>query len=55
MDNEITSDDFEWDKHGFEDEEVVACSDTEGFVDISTSKADEGGGYGKVSDHFSHS
>ena len=55
MNDEITGDDFEWDEHGFKDEEVVACSDTKCFVDITASEADEGGRYGKVSDHFSHS
>ncbi len=55
MNDEITSDDFKWDEHSFEDEEIVACSDTEGLVDISASEADEGGGDREVGDHFSHS
>ena len=55
MNYEITGDDFKWDEHGFEDEKVVACSDTKCFVDITASKTDEGGGYREVSDHFSHS
>ena len=55
MNDKITSNDLKWNEHGFEDEEVVAGGDTEGFVDIPASEADKGGRYGKVSDHFSHS
>lgn len=55
MDNEITSDDFKGDQHSLEDKEVVARGDSEGLVNISTSKADEWRGDGEISDHFSHS
>ena len=54
MNNEVTGDDFEWDKHGLEDEKIVARGNTKGLVDISASKADKWRGDGEIGDHFSH-
>lgn len=52
MDDHVAGYDLEGDESGFEYEEVVACGDAEGFVDVTTCEADEWGGDWKVGHHF---
>ena len=53
-DDEVAGDDFEWNEGSFKDEEIVACRNAEGFIDISACKTDEGRGDWKVCHHFGH-
>jgi len=54
VDDDVTSDNLERHQGRFEDEEVVAGSDAEGFVDVASREPDKGRGDGQVRDHFRH-
>jgi hypothetical protein len=54
MDDHIACDNFEWYKGSFENEEIISSSNTEGFVNISTSESNKWRGDGQIRNHFVH-
>jgi hypothetical protein len=54
MDDNVACNDLEGYECRFEDEKVVACSETECLVDPATSETNKRRRDGKVGDHLSH-